>query len=353
MTLKSFSLRHALSVGVAVFVAVICHHYFSFSREGWIILAALLVSQTTRGTPLRQAIIYLLNIVLALFLSAFLLMSMKNAQLIFGFCAILFFIVGCVVFITRPETNKMLYLSLLCLLAFLIAVFLPVNAATFLQDRLVDSLLGALIAVVCAQIVFPVRTDVEFSQGVIPILQALATYTQTLAANVTSVHQAQLNQQKSQVEIILQAQQETYPEWVYEVGFNPGLRAGFRYFLVHIERIMEILFSLHYLILQPFDRTTTQALLMQLATTMEKNQELLVILLEYFQYKKITPFTTDFTSDIAQLERALQAIVPDNLEFMDISEHSLTLAALVRDSKDLRELLLQLVTALPTVPVAG
>ena len=56
----------------------------------------------------------------------------------------------------------------------------------------------------------------------------------------------------------------------------------------------------------------------------------------------------DYTSDIVELEKRLNNIVPANMELLDISADNLYLTAIVRDIKDLRGILLQLINSLPS-----
>jgi uncharacterized membrane protein YccC len=62
-------MRHALGAGFAVFLGILVNRYYGFSHECWIVLTAYLVSQTTRGTPLRQGMIRFLCVLTAMLLS--------------------------------------------------------------------------------------------------------------------------------------------------------------------------------------------------------------------------------------------------------------------------------------------
>src|SRR5665213_1135891 len=89
---KSYIFRHALSLGLAVFTAIIINQFYAFSANGWIILTTFLVSHTTRGTPLRQGLIYFLAIVAAVLISAFMLTNLS--LLTIHFILALFFIIS-------------------------------------------------------------------------------------------------------------------------------------------------------------------------------------------------------------------------------------------------------------------
>lgn len=351
INVNSFSVRHALSVGMAVLAAVFCSYYFSFGNPPWIIFAAFLVSQTTQGTPFRQAGIFFLHLIVAVLLSAFLITTVKTSIVLYGLLGLAFVMVGCFIFINRPQTNKAFYLSVFFFLVFLIAMLTPLATPALIHDNLMDVVIGALISILCTQILARTRIEKAFSQSMQVLLPMLSEYAQAVIDNFSQPHFAYLLEKKSALEA-LQVQPGLYPEWVYEAGFNPGLRAGLRFFLINLERVMEIFFSMNYLLLRQLHSSSLQELVQPLSLSMQKNQELIMMLTDYFLHKKIKEFHSDFTSDITDLENALHNVVPNNLELLDISPDYITLTALVKDIKDLRELLLQLIAALPSLVIA-
>ena len=198
-------------------------------------------------------------------------------------------------------------------------------------------------------LIFPVHFEQEFRQGLVPLLNAMVEYIHALIDNMKEISSSdKLERARLKIEFTLQSQQGMYPEWVYEVGFNPGLRAGFRFFLVNLERVSDILFSLNFLLTSSVDEERLRGMDERLADAMKKNAELIMALSDYFKNKKIKATKSDFTSDITALENTLRQKIPGSIELLDLSPDYIKLTALVRDVKDLRELLLQLVLALPS-----
>lgn len=349
MSINRYTLHHALAIGLAVFSAFIVNHYFSFSHEIYMVISAFFVCQTTRGTPVKQAMIIFLIMVAALTASSLLLINIRNYQVIYVLLAVLFIASAYLSFIYRPQSNKLLFLTLLFSMVVLISTLSPIMSAEFMQNRLMDVVIGAFIGVACAFIVAPVNLERELSEGILPVLSCLSEYTQSLSETLLAPQNYKANTSlvREKVERALQGNLGVYPVWVYEAGFNRGLRYGFRFFLINVERVTEIYFSMDYLISRGMDGLIMQGLYANINNVMQKNQELLSILTEYFKYKKIEYTQSDFTSDMAELEKNLHQIVPDNLEALDISPQFLLVTAFIRDLKDLRGLLLQLVMALP------
>lgn len=346
--LYSFSFRHAVSVTVAVFSAALMSNYFSMSHEGWMVVTAFLVSQTTRGTPLRQGINYFFVTIIAILISMLMQMYVSDADMLTVFAVCIFYIASCIIYIKRPLTNRTLYLLMLFPLVILIAILTPIKYENAVYARFVDAMLGGAIGVVSVQLIFPVRFESEFRHGLIPLLVALKNYSRELIdCLVDDKKRDSLNEKRQLIESALQSQQGVYPEWVYEVGFNPGLRGGFRFFLVNIERVTELYFSLDCLARSGLDVGIMQELSRPLAESIRKNMELLSVLIEYLSNVNVVTTESSYTSDIAELEETLRRNIPASLELLDISPEYVKLTAFVRDIKDLREILLQLVLALP------
>ena len=340
--IKWYAFQRAASVGLAVLTAVIIGSYLPPHESAWLILTTFLVSQTTQGTRLRQALSFLLLIMLAV-IAAFLL-SMLGKLVTEIILAMSFITTAYIAYRNRPISNKLFFHLTLFVVVLLIASFAPTHAAP-LPEQIAGIILGAVIAALFNHFVLPIKLDAVFFRGVVPILQVLRRYSDELkdAAATSGDHSARLENMKIQVENALLYQQGRYPEWVYETGFNPGLRSSWRFILINIERMTEIYFSLDYLLLRGIHKSagTTVALVLH------HNAELLNILIQYFSERKHQKTESDYTSDMTELETMFQHIVPQDIDLIDLTPEYLTLTALVRDLRDLRAVLLQLVLALP------
>jgi hypothetical protein len=345
---KPYAVRHTVRVGIAVLLACLLQFTISFSHEGWIVIAAFLVSQTTRGTPLRQGLIYLVITVLGMTLGS--VIAATNNQIIVDTVTLTIFVIsGMIVFIKRPLANNPLYSYLLFVLVYFIALMMPAVSLMDYQFRLFDTAIGAVIAIVTSGIVLPVKLGAEFADGVLPAFNAFDDYFKTLInVAVGSENKKKLSQKILAIENVLQRQSGAYPEWVYEVGFNRGLRAGFRFFLLSIERIADNLMSLNFLLSRLQDDTLLDSISTELSNVMVHNQQLLAFIVDYFETQKLPLHTADFTTDVASLEQSVQRMLPAHIEFLDMSPNYIVLTAIMRDIRDLRQLLLSLVMALPS-----
>ncbi len=327
-------LRQVCSVAVAVFIAFMVGYLYSFGNEFWIPLTAFFVSQTTRGTPLRQGMTIFLIMVCAILISFLFILLIKKIVIVYAIVACIFTLVSYLAFIYRPQSKQTYFMTMLFPVTLLFAVFSPVSVVAVLQDRIFDTAIGALIGILCRFVVLPVKLDVAFSEGVVPTLAAMNEFMEALMTK-NNLAERRLQVEESLIDM--------YPSWIYEVGFNRGLRSGFRFFLVNIERVSEVLFSMDYLIARGMDVSHSHELQRHLGIVMQKNQQLLLLLIQYFNQGKIGEHMQDYTADMNELENILRLVIPDNMEGLMLSPALLLITAFVRDMRDLRMLLLDLV----------
>ena len=174
----AFVFWRTFSVSLSVLLAVVITYYFSYSKEAWLVISALIISQVARDAPFRQGFFFLVTIMIGVGFASFLL---------------------------------------------------HVNW----RERMLESCMGSILGMIMGKFVFPRNIDKEFRAGVEPVLHYLQAYMDTFIKVLKQTDSSsKLDEAKIKIEYALQA--ASYPSWVYEMGFNPGLRAGLRFFLVHL-----------------------------------------------------------------------------------------------------------------------
>jgi hypothetical protein len=343
----SYATRHALSVGLAVLTAIFVNHYFSYTQSGWVMITALLVSQTTRGTPIRQGISFFLVIMVAA-LFASILQLYAPVIVMQGILCVTFVICGYEL-AYRRQSGKPFYFVAIFMLMTIISLFSPVSAPELIRYQMADVMMGAIIGVSFALFVFPVRLNKEFYQALLPVLTALMDYMRTFETVFAKEGENNrlLVEKRLALESVMQNSHIMYPEWVYEAGFNPALRASYRFFLVHLERLTDLMIAIDGLVTSGLDRAFLSALSASLVEVMQKNLTLLAILQTYFQLQTLLDLEADFINDVSALENQLRQLIPQKIELLDVSQDYIDITALVRDVRDTRELLLKLASALP------
>jgi hypothetical protein len=226
----------------------------------------------------------------------------------------------------------------------LVAALEPSPFSLVNDQRVFGIIIGTIIGLFITVVIAGVNQEKIFSEGLSGLLSALETYAKSMRVYPGMQTISQNQADKIKVERALVAK---YPEWVFEIGFNPSLRSGFRFMLVNIDHSIEALFSLASHFADPLNPQLTEQLSGVLNQTLQHNAELFAILDKYFKEKVLPPNIPDFTSDIKSLEEEVKQRIPPGLELLDISPDYINLAAIVRDIKDLRQTLLQLIAALP------
>lgn len=348
-SLSAFSFKQALSIGLSVLLAMIFSYYWLGSTSYTCFLVCFLVTLTTRGTPVRQSIVFAGIIICAMLFAWFLMYQFGQALLIDLIAIAGFVIASYLSYVYRPSTIRIRLIWLYFPLILLIVLFSPEFTLSVMRARVIEAICGAFIGIVVSNLIYPVTFNHDFSKGMLPVLRELHEYMHLLGEIMLhkEMHSNQLAINKIKLERLLHMGSRYYPEWVYEPGFNPGLRGGYRYILVNLDRIIETVFSLDYFISRYVNLIYTEKLDSAIHKVMLQNQELLGILIYYFEFKKIKNPNSNFTEDMKELEESLQKILPPNLDLLDLSPVFLALTSIVRDIRDLRGLLLRLVAALP------
>ncbi|MBA3661228.1 MAG: hypothetical protein H0W64_05850 [Gammaproteobacteria bacterium] len=349
-----YALQYALRVSIAVGAAFLLT-YFNFfgERAYWIVMSAFLVVQASRIMPITAALRSLIIIITVYLCGYFTLIITHNFFVAYFVLMVTYLLTGTVALVMQPLRNKLFNLALIPLFIFLMMFFNPGFSTMRLQSDLLQILIGGLIGGFCSCFIFPQSLFQSFRNGVLPVIERGANYLSAIEGQLMQevADRSQLIQSRLNFMHALQANPGPYPEWVFDIGFNMGLRSGYRYFLVHLGRLTELIFSMNYLASFPLSAELLANLRDQLIQTLQKNQNLLATLRHYFQEGILHSPEGDFTQDLIELENELKKYLPQSLDLLDLSPDYLTATAVVRDLKDIRHELLQLLLTLPNVPV--
>lgn len=352
MWFKSYLQRRVMAVGLAVLLAFIWCQISPYVDGIWAVVAAVLVCQTSQSAPLRQGISVFLVMIVAvnlINLCSIFLPDWVQYQLL----AAAFVICGSYSLAVRNQHRRATFYLLLFLITAMSAIQL-FGETENIRDISINIAIGSLIGIVIPNILFPVKQIDEFKRGIVSNLRALADMTQLLAewfwleCSTGDVHALK----KIDLVRIMRIEISAYPEWVYDVGFNPGLRAGFRTFLINLERIATLIFSIEYFIAKDEGKLIGEELADALVIVLRGNQRLLTLLADYFSTGKLTDDKPNYEMDVNALENIMKNYVPDSLELLDVDDSYVRVVTIVRDVKDMRDVLLTLLLSLPAPKTA-
>lgn len=286
MIISANQFRYLLSALIAVIAAFFLARHFDFPNTWLVVLVTLYVMQTTIGSALYQG-------------------AKKSLQVLF--------IVG------------------------LAAAVL--HSADFFYLSAREVLLGASVGVLANLFVWPRKADVEFRQAAANVIKVYQSY--FLKTFDALTQRAPLVSNAEMENILIQL-----PGWVHETGFDVGLQAGYQFFLVKLEQVADVLFSLHYLARHQFDTEFLSTLEQPLEKCQQQFNKFFSAMLQVLQLKKLTTEVSEFSKDIAELEKQFYQIAPPSLELLDIQPDYIYFAELIYCLRDLHKHLVKLGEAL-------
>lgn len=342
--------KYAAATGTALIVAIglYIQHIFSDLFGCWFVVATFFICVLTKELPLRQSFIYLLMMVLLVLSVGFLQMN-TNIYIVTSVDAVFFVGIGLILLVYRPvNINQFHFLSAM-LATLLIANLFPSATQKAMMTNVMSIVVGGMLGLIFSKLILRNDPYLQFRQGLLPVLQASSLLSQAFVNELSKQPNARdmMTQKKVELEKALIPTQTLYPEWVYVSGFNPGLRSGFRFFLVHLERVTELLFSLSYWLTQDMDDHLKEKMRSTLCEAISKNIELISILQQAFRDQVPDLSLADFVSDVELLDAQAKKVMPNNDELLDIAPDYVILVSIIKDIKDIRQLLLQLIAALP------
>jgi hypothetical protein len=215
--------------------------------------------------------------------------------------------------------------------------------------------LGVLMGILLRRFLFSIKSSKTFSKSILPTIHSLKDYSHALRECLenTTVNSADLQASRKQLEKSLVTKKGMYPEWIYHSGYNPGLRSSHRFYLIQLERAIELLFSIEFMIGEgqlllglPSDE------LAAMIAVMRGNEDLIAHLTVYFggeSFDSGAVFSSnDFMTDIKNLDIILQQRAPGTIEVLDIAPDYVNAILLGRNVKDLRQSLFNLISSLPS-----
>lgn len=324
------TIKEVLKIALPVAVAALMPLFYPFKEASWCTLTTFTIVYACRYKPLRHGFITFMNILCAVFV-AFVLTLLPILFVNIVLCVLLF--IAAVIYRLKPglyfniRLNIILFVSVLCWYG---AFYYHVNDYFVLRTVIENIFIGGVIAFVFLSIFFPYQTYRALQQSLVPILTKLHRFAAGLGdePDILGLQRMIVN--------------PSYPNWVYEPGFNPGLRGGFRYFLIHLEMLMDF-----YVTLANVEPSIKKYLTEDLLQVKNNNTQLLAALLDYFVVAKTKNIPVDLTTDIVEMEKTAQSLLPASTQMLDLAPDYIPLQSWVRLNKDIRQQLLMLLGALP------
>lgn len=331
--------RNASIISLAIISASLISFTLSNAPYYWLLLTTYFILQMPRGLQIRQAFQVISILIMSVLITPFIAIY----PMIYSAILICVFIVAIYLYyINQTIAAFSKQLILLVPFSLLLASLSPFNTVDVIKFTCLNILIGGLLGIVFNKLYFKFDAASIFKSEIIPLIECLAKCTEMLANDFVENKMFPINPASSIMNVLIANQCTHSPEWIYSPGFNPGLRSGMRFFIIHLERISEILYSLDGLVKSSAAEQQWRPLALLLSNALQRNKDLLRTLIVYFQNQTPVHMSENYTSDMVELENHLHQVLPKELALMDIDPSHLVLAAVVREVKDMRSILLQL-----------
>lgn len=333
-----------LSTATTLALATLLQSTLNF-QGFWLLLSALICCQTLPGEPIGRYIERCVMMLMALVWSFSLTVLFQSGVIHFFIYACYFIGLSYYLFFDRPWQHRKLVLIIGFSSAWLFAIFQPPHTEQ-MSIFIFAILLGSFIALMCNIIFVHSNVTKLFAKDMQQYLNLLLEVANAMPSLVQQQKLSpELLDAKHSLEIYI-ADSKQYPEWIFMQGFNPGLRASFRFFLIQLDTVTELYFvilnQLHAEEIK-LPHKYTQALV----AVFENNIELLKTLNYYFSQQNFMDMQANITKDIEILTVESQHILSGDIEYFEVAPELLAVVGITRDVKWMRNILLQLNAALP------
>lgn len=285
--LKINKYRYMISLIIALIVSIIINYYWAESACLLIPLTAMYTMQTSIGNPLYQ--------------------GMKK---------------------------------LLLVIVIIAAASLLVYSLQVFYEMTHDVLIGAAIGIAANLFLLPRKADTEFREKIRPVIKEFNDYFSLIIDQLLQQTNGKFNNATMENALL------KLPDWVYERGFNSALQIGYQFFLMKVEQISDVLFSMHHLARYQYDKELIAKIRPTLLQYVEHVNQFFTAVVTVLELKKLSEEPSDLEHELITLQKQFFAVVPSSLELLDMRRDYVYLAAFIYDLKDLRTLLLKLGEAL-------
>lgn len=202
-----------------------------------------------------------------------------------------------------------------------------------------DVMIGTGVGVVLNILLLPRRADTEFRKAILPLVRGCNDY-------FTRVIDLLVKKETQDENAKFENYFQSLPAWVYDAGFDGGLQIGYRFFLVKLEQIADVLFAMHRLARYDYDKELIAKIRLPLLQCADEITQFFSAITTVLELKQIPEKVGDLEKEVAELEKQFHAVVPFSLELLDMKRDYVYLAEFIYCFKDLRKFLVKLGEAL-------
>lgn len=150
---NKYTYVRALRVSVAFVILLLGVKFISIYNFLWVAFSIIVVMQGALGVSVKKAVERLTGTMLGIVIGTLLAYYLPQHLWLYGLCAYLFLILGNVFVLTNYSVALGFYTLMLTMVYYLLHP--SVTLSFYLSNRLLDTCLGILIAILCEALIFP------------------------------------------------------------------------------------------------------------------------------------------------------------------------------------------------------
>jgi uncharacterized membrane protein YccC len=230
--------------------------------------------------------------------------------------------------------------KLLIVLAMVAIASLALHSFSFFYNMTHDVLIGGIIGIMTNLFFLPRKPDKEFREKLIPVIKTFNDYFSKIIDQLLQQDSSKFDNAALENALL------KLPDWVYERGFNNALQMGYRFFLVKVEQLSDVLLSMHHLARYQYEKELIAKIRPTLLQYVDNVNQFFTSVMTVLELKTLSEEPSDLEAELTELQKQFFTIVPSSLELLDMRRDYVYLAAFIYNLRDLRKLLLKMGEAL-------
>lgn len=181
-----------------------------------------------------------------------------------------------------------------------------------------------------------------------PLLTAFSEYWEFfLEKDLAQINFSELINKKNNIIKIL-ISSRNYPEWIFSYNFNPFFKKSYQYFLLKLELLIELLFSLDYFLEKLHNSLQLKSVYENIINILKNNKNIIDYILYFLTHEAVPKPSLLLDEDGWRiLEEKLHRELPSQLILSTLLIEENYLINYCQALKDMQKILLELVDTLP------
>ncbi len=232
-------IKRALRMAVALAIAVFAYRYFSITQGFWVPLTTIIVLQPTLSATLRKGMQRFIGTIIGIIVGS-IIAFYAHEPWQFDILLVLMLFVAYYLKSFNLVNYGIFVVPLTAMVVMLVSELLPADAGSLILARIIDTSLGAFIAVAISFIFLPVAHEKVIKKGFSSFAHAAKRYRDYLSNNKAGTEEQGLGL-RQQLENSLLENQIYYQDSHYEYVFNKNKRIAYKTYIVNARKLTQLL----------------------------------------------------------------------------------------------------------------